>query len=189
MTRPSPRIFEREQVYSGKILSVYKYHIQLGDKNIEREIIERRHGVAIVPVDVNHNILLIREYYAGSNSFILSLPGGSIEGSELEYEAMKEESIREEAMRELREETGYKAKEMLKLHYAFSHPAISNRRSFTFLGYDLTWDPLESTDEFIEVCRLPLEDAIQLAYQDFESDMSTIGNLLMARDKLAEFGL
>ena len=183
MDEQLPLIIKRERKYFGEIFSVYRYEIQLEDKTITRDIIERKHGVAIVPIDRDQNVLLIQEYYGGSNSFLYSLPGGSIEEGC--------ESIEKEAMRELREETGYRALRMIKLHYAFSHPAISNRRSYTFLGYDLILDPLpkRDEDELIKVLKLPLEDAIQGIYKDFESDMSTIGNLLMARDKLKELNL
>lgn len=175
-----PELISRKEVYRGNILRVYEHEVQLNGKTVKREIIERRHGVAIVPIDRAHNVLLIKEYYAGSNSFLYSLPGGSIED---------DVTPEREALRELREETGYRAEKMLKLHYIYSHPAISTRKSYTFLAYDLVWDPLPNSDEFIEVVKLSLAEAIQLAYQDFESDMSTIGNLLMARDKLKELAL
>lgn len=177
----TPEILEDKPVYSGVILSVHRRKIQVGDQVIERELIMRRDGVAIVPVDTHHNVLLIKEYSPGSNSFLYTLPGGHIDEGESPELA---------AIRELREETGYSAKEMIKLRYTYSHPAISTRKSYTFLAYDLTLeDPEHRTGELIEVHKLPLEEAIQLAYQDFISDMSTIGNLLMARDKLRELNL
>ena len=177
----TPKIIEAREVYTGVIFSVHKRKVQIGEEVIEREIIKRRDGVAVVPVDIHHNVLLIKEYSAGSNSFLYTLPGGHIDEGEPPEAA---------ARRELLEETGHSAREMIKLRYAFSHPAISTRKTYTFLAYDLTLEnPLHHSDEFIEVYRLPLEEAIQCVYHDFESDMSTIGNLLMARDKLRELNL
>ena len=176
-----PGIIEDHIVYNGAIFSVHRRKIQIGDEIIEREVIERRDGVAIVPVDIHHNVLLIKEYSAGSNSFLYTLPGGHIDEGEPPEVA---------ARRELLEETGHSAREIIKLRYAYSHPAISARKTYTFLAYDLTPEnPFHHSDEFIEVYRLPLEEAIQCVYHDFESDMSTIGNLLMARDKLRELNL
>lgn len=181
MATPLPVILEREPVYVGELLSVYKLDVQVGENRTRREVIERRDGVAIVPIDINYNVLLIKEYSAGSNSFLYTLLGGHIEEGESPEEAAK---------RELFEETGYSAKKLIKLRYAYSHPAISTRKSYTYIAYDLILeDPHHKSDEFIEVNKLPLEEAIQLAYQDFESDLSTIGNLLMVRDKLVELAL
>lgn len=168
-------------MYNGTMLRVHRRKIQVGGETLERELIERRDGVAVVPVDIHHNVLLIKEYSPGSNSFLYTLPGGHIDEGE---------TLEAAARRELEEETGYSAKKTIKLRYAYSHPAISTRKTFTFLAYDLTLEsPSFHTDEFIEVHKLPLEEAIQVVYQDFESDMSTIGNLLMTRDKLRELGL
>lgn len=180
MMKQSPEIISRKRLYRGTMLSVYEYEVQLDGKTLRREIIERRPGVAVVPIDRKHNVLLVKEYYAGSNSFLYALPGGSLE-SDADPEC--------EAMRELREETGHSAERFIKLHYTYSRPAISTRKSYTFLAYNLAWDPLPDSDDFIEVVKLPLEEAIQLTYQDFESDTSTLGNLLMARDKLRELAL
>ncbi|HJT58033.1 MAG TPA: NUDIX hydrolase [Ktedonobacteraceae bacterium] len=178
--KQSPEIVSRKQVYQGTMFSVYEYEIQLDGKTLQREIVERKPGVAIVPIDREHNVLLVKEYYVGSNSFLYALPGGSIEGNA---------DPESEAMRELREETGYSAEKLIKLHYTYSRPAISTRKSYTFLAYNLAWDPLPDLDDFIEVVKLPLDEAIQLTYQDFESDTSTLGSLLMARDKLRELAL
>ena len=172
-----PKIINRKLAYKGKAFDIYKYSVQIEGRELKRDIIERAHGVVVVPIDINHEVLLISEYCAGSNSFILSLPGGSIEDIN---------NIENEALRELREETGYTAKKIAKLHYAYGHPSTSTRRSYCFLGYDLEWKPLSSTEEIIQVVKIPLQEAIVRVYKDFESDVSTIGNLLMARDKLTE---
>jgi ADP-ribose pyrophosphatase len=177
---PDPEIIDDREVDNGEFLSIHKRTVKIGEEIIERELIQRRDGVAIIPVDVDQNVLLIREYSPGSNSFLYTLPGGHIEEGEIPEVA---------ARRELREETGYNARQIIKLRYTYSHPAISTRKSYSFLGYALIADPLPSENEYIEVHRLPLEEAIQLVYQDFVSDMSTIGDLLMARDKLREMGL
>lgn len=177
-----PRIINKELRYKGKAFDVYEYTAEVEGRVIKRDIIERQHGVVAVPIDKSHNVLLLSEYCAGSNSFILSLPGGKATGK-------NEVDFANEAQRELREETGFRALQMIKLRFAYSHPSTSNRQSYVFLAYDLIEDPLPETEEIIHVLKLPLEEAIERCYKEFVSDVSTIGNLLMARDKLREMSL
>lgn len=173
------RIRQRELVYRGLAFDVYRYTIEIAGRPITREIIERTDGVVIVPVHRDGRVVMLREYCAGSDSYILSLPGGSVKpGCNLE----------EDALRELREETGFSARELLKLRFAFTHPATSTRRSHTFLAYDLFHSPLPSSGEELEVVTLPFGKAISHAYEDFSSDVSTIGSLLMAREMLQKLG-
>ncbi len=183
MSYTDTKILERKLKYSGRDFDVYRYKAQVGNQVFKRDIIERKHGVVTVPVDTDGKVILLSEYCAGSNSFILSLPGGKANSDD-------PVKMAEEAQRELREETGFRAQEMIKLRFAWSHPSTSNRRSYVFLAYDLVRDPLpESPGEVIRTVVLPLDAAIERVYEDFISDVSTIGNLLMARDKLRDLKL
>ncbi len=180
MTGSGPKLVERKLVYKGRAFCVYEYTVDIGGQVLKRDVIERAHGVVVVAIDGCGNVLLINEYCAGPNSMVLSLPGGSLDEGELPEEG---------ARRELREETGYQARTLVKMHYAFGHPGTSSRRSHTFLAHGLSWSPLPNSDEIIKLVRMPLEEAIKAVYKDFASDVSTIGNLLMARDKLRQLGL
>ena len=55
---PDLEILEDRRVYNGTFLSVLKRKIRVGREIIERELIQRRDGVAIVAVDIDHNVLL-----------------------------------------------------------------------------------------------------------------------------------
>jgi 8-oxo-dGTP pyrophosphatase MutT (NUDIX family) len=174
-------IVSREERYDGKNFSVFQYKCNVNGKTVVRDIIERRDGVVIVAIDADMQVLMLREYCAGSNSFILSFPGGSIDPTDHDTSAA--------ANRELREETGYASGRIEKLRFAYSHPSTSTRRSYVFLALDLRPDPVPASNEIIEVQRMPLADAITSCYTAFESDVSTIGNLLMARDRLRDLGV
>ena len=177
----APEIVKRTPRYEGRNFSVWRYACDVDGRVLQRDVIERADGVVVVAVDDDGSVLMLREYCAGSNSFILSLPGGSIDPTDVDAEAA--------ARRELREETGYAAGRLIKLHYAWSHPSTSNRRSHVFLALDLTESPLPASGEILEVHRMHLADATAAAYRDFDSDVSTIGNLLMARDRLHSLGI
>jgi len=177
----TPKI-TKKRLLTGKAFNVVEYTATVDGVILKRDIIEQKHGVVAVPVHKDHTVLLLSEYCAGSNSFVISLPGGKAVGK-------TRADFAREAQRELREETGFRARRMTKLRFSYSPPSTSNRRSYVFLAYDLVHDPLPETDEIIQVIRLPLDEAIKRCYRDFVSDVSTIGNLLMARDKLQELAL
>ena len=166
----------RKLVYKGKTFQVARYKYRLASEQVVRDIIERQDGVIVVPVMENGDILLIREYCAGSNSFVLSLPGGSID---------KDEEPVTAAARELREEVGYQPGQLIPLHYAYTHPSTTTRRSYAFLALDLRLNPLPESHEIIEVKRAPLAQAIEEVSTPFVSDVSTIGCLLLAKVMLA----
>jgi 8-oxo-dGTP pyrophosphatase MutT (NUDIX family) len=175
MDKNKPKLIKRKLRYDGKAFAIYSYRVKLGNEILTRDILERDPGVVIVPIFDNLDVLLIVEYCAGSNTTVLSLPGGSIHSGE---------KPRAAAYRELKEETGLSPRKLLKLHYAFSHPSTSNRRSHTFLAYSLKGIPHGAEEEHVEVLRVTLDKALDLVSEDFRSDVSTIGSLLLAREKL-----
>lgn len=171
------KVVSRKTVYKGKSFKVAKYTCEVDGELVNRDVMERKPGVVIVAVDPDDSVVMVSEYCAGSNSFVLSLPGGSIDS--------EDDDPQTAALRELREETGLGAGRIEKLRYAYEHPSTSDRRVYVFLATELEPAPLPSSHEIIDLVRMPLDRAIEASYRDFESDMSTIGCLLMARDRLS----
>jgi ADP-ribose pyrophosphatase YjhB (NUDIX family) len=169
------KILKKKTKYRGPAFDVTAYEIRLEDELLKRDIIERKDGVIIVPVFDDFQVLLIREYCAGSNSYILSLPGGSLKRNEPPKAA---------ALRELEEETGLVARKLIKLQYAFSHPSTSNRRSHAFLALGLMGVLRECASEHISPVKCSLVQAIKYVKRDFSSDVSTVGCLLLAQEVL-----
>lgn len=158
-------------LFKGKAFNVLEVTRNLNDVEVRREIIDRPHGVVVVAIHDN-KVALLKEYCAGSDSFIWSLPGGKVDLGE---------SLETAALRELKEEVGFTAGKITKLRFAYEHPSTSKRISHVFIAQDLYKDPLETLDEIIEVHWFTLEESINIVMEDFVSDVSTIGNLLMVK--------
>ena len=178
------KILSKNLKYRGKVLNVAEVEVQVNGRKLRRELFEQEDGVAVVPIDKDGNVFLIREFFIGAGRQILQLPGGKTS-------AKTDSEIRQEAQRELREETGLAAGRLIKLHYSWAHPWFSSRKIHIFLGLDLKAAPLKSTDaeEVIQVVKMRLDKAIKKVSSDFVSDFAAIGYLLLAREKLREMGV
>lgn len=118
-------------------------------------VLESTEWVNIIPVTPENEIVLIRQYRHGIRSLTLEIPGGLVEG-----EATPEET----AINELREETGYQARQMIALGSVFANPAIQNNRCHTFLAKDVYHAGRQDLDdkEDIEVLLRPFSEVPRL---------------------------
>jgi 8-oxo-dGTP pyrophosphatase MutT (NUDIX family) len=85
--------------------------------------------VNVVPVTDAGEVVLVAQYRAGSKEVALEIPGGIVDPGETPAQA---------AARELREETGYAAREIVPLGSCFTNPAILDNRLHTFLATGAT---------------------------------------------------
>jgi 8-oxo-dGTP pyrophosphatase MutT (NUDIX family) len=104
--------------------------------------------IALTPAD---EVVLIRQYRAGSNAICLEIPGGMVDEGESPLEAAK---------RELAEETGFTAETWRTLGTALPNPAIFNNRLHSYLALDakLTTEQRFDTSEVIELQTTPLAE-------------------------------
>ena len=162
-----------EEVFSGRLLKVKRDLVRLPD-GVEavREHIDHPGAVVIIAVLDNGKILFERQYRYPLRQVFLELPAGKID---------RGEPILDTARRELREETGYKAKNWR--HLGAMHPCIgySNEKIDLFLAHGLSYVGYErDQEEFIEVVERSLADAL-LAVRDGEiTDGKTMTGLLWA---------
>ena len=170
-------INNKSKKFEGKVFDVYEYDIHIEKETIKRDIIERKDGVVIVPIDEDGKLIMLSEYCAGSNSYILSFPGGSVESND---------SVEENAQRELIEETGYKSKNMSLLMKTYEHPSTTNRKIYVFLAKDLEKSFLENEDKYIKIERLYIDEALEKCSNNFNSDITSIAILNILNNKKIE---
>ncbi len=127
--------------------------------------------VAVVAVD-GDEVIFIKEYRPRLRETVLSCPTGGVEGGE---------SFVEAGARELREETGYVAGDV-RLVESYYPVSWLRRRRGVVVATDLAPGPQNvEDDEFIEVRRVPVEDALAVA-RDGPITGWTLPALLLARE-------
>jgi ADP-ribose pyrophosphatase len=147
-----------------------------------RDIAGHPGGVAVVAIDPDGNVLLVRQWRHAIGRGLLEIPAGTLDRE-------KDGSIEEHlgaAKRELEEETGYRAERWTYLAGFYTAPGFTSELMHLYLAEDLTPADEEvrgpDEDERLELGRLPLAEAIAMADRGEFADAKTlVGLLLVAR--------
>ncbi len=105
--------------------------------------------INVIPLTLDGNVVLLRQYRFGVEAFTLEIPGGMCDPGE---------SPRAAAARELREEAGCEAAELIDLGWVHPNPAIQGNRCHTFLaqGAVRVGPPEPGEHEAFELIETPL---------------------------------
>jgi len=175
MTGPEQTI-ESQRIYQGRVVGLRVDTVQLPQGRVtKREIVEHSGCVAIVPIDADMNVLLVRQYRKPVEQVLLEIPAGGLEERE-EPEAC--------ARREMEEETGYGAGSMERLASFFTTPGFCDEEMHAFLATALTpGKPHPEPDESIEVVRAPLAAVTGMIQRGEIRDAKSIACLLLTLER------
>ncbi len=166
-----------EPQYRGHAFDVVKVQVRLPDGRVRPyDLVEHRDSISIVPVDDQGHILFVAQYRIGAGRELLELPAGVME---------EEEEARACAEREIREETGYAAREWIELGQFYLAPGYCTERMVAFLARELYPAPLRpDADEFLHLRALSIEEAYAMAQRGEIHDSKTLAALFLARPYL-----
>ena len=116
-----------------------------------RTVIHAPDWVNVVPVTVNDEVVLVRQFRFGTWSNTLEIPGGMLDAGEDALAA---------ASRELEEETGYRPAKVTPLGVSHPNPAIFDNRLHTFLaeGCVRVHDGRPDASEDLQVVVVPRQE-------------------------------
>ncbi len=171
-------LINSEKIFSGRAFSIRRDNLRAPDgRTTKFDIVEHHGSVVILPIDEDGNLLLVRQYRHAAMDDLLELPAGTLDSPD--------ETPRHCAAREIREETGMAAGNLEELGMFYLAPGYSTELMTVFLATELSFDPLEpDADEFLQVEKIPLAEAISLAEAGEMPDAKTLAALLMARPHL-----
>ena len=159
-------------VYSGRAVRLRVDDVRLpGGRQTKREIIEHSNCVAIIPIDADGNLLLVKQFRKLVEQELLEIPAGGIDPGE-EPEAA--------VCREMREETGYRSRKMERLGGFYASPGYCTEYMHLYLAYDLVPDRLQAEDtDSIELVRVSLNQIAGLIISGAICDAKSIAGLLV----------
>src|SRR5512141_3400897 len=170
-------LIRSETLLQGRTFKVRRDTLKTPDgRETKLEIVEHGGSVALLPIDEQNNVLFVRQYRHAAGGEVLELPAGTRNGSE-PYEAC--------AAREIREETGMEAGNLQKVGEFYLAPGYSTELMAVFLATELKENPLPADDDdFLNVEKIPLKKAIEMAEHGDIPDAKSLAALLLARPHL-----
>ncbi len=159
-------------VYRGPVFSVESGVLnEPGGVIARRDVIRHSGSVAVLPVDANDEVILVRQYRCAFGKKLIELPAGRIDRGETPLQAAK---------RELREEVGLGARKWTRLVKIIPSPGFCDEtvtiyRASGFFRSVARPDP----DERIEILTLPLAKALAALRAGRIDDAKTVTALLL----------
>lgn len=170
----------RELVYKGTILDIYKDTMDVGNGKIEEwDFVSHRKGAAcIVPVLPDGRILMVHQYRNALERDTIEVPAGA------------RDSVSEDTMvcavRELEEETGYKSNKVSKLLELRTTVAFCNEIVDVYLAEDLVPGEQHLDDaEDIRVEAFELDVLLDKIYSGVIQDAKTVAAILAYSNRLS----
>jgi ADP-ribose pyrophosphatase len=164
-------IITTRTIFEGRVVKLDVHDVRLPDgETASREIIRHSGAAAILPLDTDGQVVMVRQFRLAARRLMLEIPAGVLSPGEDPLAC---------AVRECQEETGLKPQHVEPLGGFFVAPGYTSEYIHLFLGRDLSDSQLDGDiDEFVEVVRLPLTEAVRMAVNAELHDSKTIIALL-----------
>ena len=143
-----------EQIYDGRVVHLTRDTVRLENgTEALREVIHHPGGACTVPLTEDGCVLMVRQYRYPHACETLELPAGK-----LEYGENPEVCAR----RELKEEAGAEADDFQCLGFLYPTPAYCKEVIYMYLARGLHFSQQHlDEDEFLDVVKLPLQEAVE----------------------------
>jgi len=171
MLKPEKKLAS-QQIYRGHAVNIRVDTVEKANgKKTTRDVVEHSDCVAVVALDEQDNIILVRQFRHAVDRFLLEIPAGGIDTGEEPTDSVR---------RELQEEIGYFPRKIDKLGGFYSIPGYGTEYLHCFLATDLVPSRLiaEDTDD-IELVRISPDNIPRLIASGEICDGKTIAALLM----------
>ena len=170
-----------EERFTGRVFRLRQETVRLPNGREARlDLIRHPGAAAVVPLDGDGQVLLVRQDRHATGRWLLEVPAGTLGAGEDPAAC---------AHREMIEEAGYRAAALEELGWIWTTPGFTDERIWLYLatGLEVAEQKLDE-DELMSVERLPFEEAVRRAESGEIEDGKSVCALLRARAALARAG-
>lgn len=175
--RVEPKILTSETVFEGKIWDIARESFDYNGATLVREFVRHPGAVAVLAIDENQRVLLIRQYRHPVRSYLWEIPAGLLD--------IDGEDRLTAAKRELLEETGYEAGRWEKLIDFMTTPGGNDEVITIYLAQGLkhVGHDLELEGEEVDMLKewFPLREALaSVLASEIQSPSAAVGIMAAA---------
>ena len=159
-------MYKRQYKYRGRIINLRVDTALLPNgSSATRDVVEHPGGVCVAALTEDGCLLFVRQFRYPYQKVLLELPAGKLDPGEDPLEAGK---------RELREETGAEAARYESLGELYPSPGYCGEIIHLYAATGLTFGQMSpDEDEFLEVEKIPLEEAARMVLDNEIADAKT----------------
>ncbi len=165
-----------QTIFEGKIIKVTLDQARLPDGSLApREVVYHPGGVAVLALDEDNTVYLVKQYRYPIQQLLLELPAGKLDHG-------AEENVLLGAQRELSEETGLEAAEWTYLGYTLASPGFCDEALHMYLARGLTRKRQHlDEDEFLDVVTMPFGQLVEQVMDGTITDGKTVSTTLKVK--------
>ena len=165
-----------QTIFEGKIIKVTLDQARLPDGTLaSREVVYHPGGVAVLALDDDNTVYLVKQYRYPIQQLLLELPAGKLDHG-------VEENVLLGAQRELSEETGLEAAEWTYLGHTLASPGFCDEALHMYLARGLTRKGQHlDEDEFLDVVTMPFGQLVEQVMDGTITDGKTVSATLKVK--------